>query len=239
MSERSKKYFESFNAFLVLERKHELYPPMTQHTRRCEQRDSFIDPNALTKACKETIYFIGVRQISETDREYIICSSKGDIYFVTIGTLNYCTCFRYANNTIQCKHILYILIKVMKVSTNSTLLFQNGFTMNELDQMFAKSPVLIDSLTTNQSILTKWNKISKSKGNKLFVKRKAIQEDYCPKCLEILSENDKGITWCRRKCGRNIHNECFDPTKSKCMHCDAQWMYAKNVKYINVFKPFK
>ncbi len=64
--------------------------------------------------------------------------------------------------------------------------------------------------------------------------RRAVQEDYCGICNNKFVEGENDITWCRGKCGENVHTKCFN--SSNCSSCHARWVYAQDVKYPNLFK---
>eukprot|EP01084_Bolivina_argentea_P253367 425567_1 len=87
MSARSKKYFQAFKELQMIERKYDIFP---EYERRCKERNTFMDRNAVNKACSETFTLIAIKEIAKYEKEYTICSSTGNIYYVRIGTLNYC-----------------------------------------------------------------------------------------------------------------------------------------------------
>eukprot|EP01084_Bolivina_argentea_P289158 496462_1 len=231
-SERIKKYLQSYNEHQLMERKYGIFPP---NERRCKVRNSFMDKNALMKACSEKIRCIGEKQIGPHEREYTICSAKGDIYYVIIGEMNYCTCHRFSNKTIQCKHILYVENKIIKIPIGSHILYQNGLLISELKEIFSHGQILVVD-NSNKSIMRKYHML-KNKGKKSYVRRKPIQMDYCRICLSLFKEGDQSITWCRSNCGANVHIECKEKkSNDKCFDCGAIWLYAYNVEYMNVFK---
>eukprot|EP01084_Bolivina_argentea_P253370 425571_1 len=172
MSARSKKYFQAFKELQMIERKYDIFP---EYERRCKERNTFMDRNAVNKACSETFTLIAIKEIAKYEKEYTICSSTGNIYYVRIGTLNYCTCYQYSNKTIQCKHILFVLIKVIKINLKSPILYQNGLMLSELDKIFQIDSILIVHNETDKNIVDKYYELIKNKENDLYIKRKAIQ----------------------------------------------------------------
>eukprot|EP01084_Bolivina_argentea_P313088 542151_1 len=226
MATPSKRYLQSYDELLYLLKK---YPA---DERRCTYRTSFMDNNALKKACSEQFTIIKIREIFDHEREYVIATATGTIYYVTIGTLNYCTCYMLSNRSIQCKHILHILVTTLKIPKDSSLLYQNGFKPSELRKLFANTNVTLDN-NMDKQIKQKYNQMVQAHKIDMYVKRCPIQEDYCVICLERFKETEAGVTWCRAKCGKNIHTKCLK--SSKCSKCGDKWVYANAVKYPNIF----
>eukprot|EP01084_Bolivina_argentea_P032173 59515_1 len=222
---RAKKYFESYDELLYLLKK---YPA---DERRCAYRTSFMDPNALKKACDEKVTIIKVIKIFDHERQYVICTATGTIYFVTIGPFNYCTCYMFTNKSIQCKHIINIMIKPLRIPIGSPLLYQNGFKPSEARKIFAHSKVV---LSPDKQLMNKYKQMAQTQKIEIYVKRSPVQEDCCSVCLSKIKENEKGITWCRSKCGRNVHIKCLGSSKS-CPRCGVTWLYANEVTYPNIF----
>ncbi len=95
--ELKKKYLAHWKQHQIMERKYDIglslrYGP---NQRRCEFRESFMDPKVLQKALKERMFIICVKQLSNYKREYTLLTNKGTIYYVIIGQLNYCSCYRF------------------------------------------------------------------------------------------------------------------------------------------------
>eukprot|EP01084_Bolivina_argentea_P253368 425569_1 len=70
MSARSKKYFQAFKELQMIERKYDIFP---EYERRCKERNTFMDRNAVNKACSETFTLIAIKEIAKYEKEYTIC----------------------------------------------------------------------------------------------------------------------------------------------------------------------
>ncbi|CAD0106627.1 unnamed protein product, partial [Aureobasidium uvarum] len=148
--------------------------------------------------------------------EVDLASSTGNIYTVKIAHVPECTCpdFRVRGNP-QCKHILYVLLKVLKVS--EPLNYQAAFLTTELEEIFEHAgPLPTETIHS---------------GDK-DGKRKPIEGD-CPICCEELSQDKETIVWCQAACGNNLHKTCFDQWaatkghgKVTCPYCRTQWQNA-------------
>ncbi|KAK6005586.1 hypothetical protein QM012_007228 [Aureobasidium pullulans] len=145
--------------------------------------------------------------------EIDLAGSTGNIYTVRITHVPECTCpdFRVNNNP-QCKHIIYVLLKVLKVS--EPLNYQAAFLTSELEEIFAHAgPLPAETVDTEDK----------------DGKRKPIEGD-CPICCEELSQEKEAVVWCQAACGNNLHKSCFDQwaaTKGHgqvtCPYCRTQW----------------
>lgn len=145
--------------------------------------------------------------------EVDLAGSTGNIYTVRITHVPECTCpdFRINRNP-QCKHILYVLLKVLKAP--EPLHYQAAFLTSELDEMFDHAgPLPTETVHAEDK----------------DGKRKPIEGD-CPICCEELSQETEAIVWCQAACGNNLHKTCFDQwaaTKGHdqvtCPYCRTQW----------------
>jgi hypothetical protein len=148
--------------------------------------------------------------------EVDLAGSTGNIYTVKITHIPECTCpdFRINGNP-QCKHILYVLLKVLKVP--EPLNFQAAFLTSELEDIFnLAGPLPTEAVHTEDK----------------DGKRKPIEGD-CPICCEELSQDKETIVWCQAACGNNLHKTCFDQWAAKkghgqvtCPYCRTQWQNA-------------
>ncbi|KAG9598068.1 hypothetical protein KCV04_g7574, partial [Aureobasidium melanogenum] len=142
-----------------------------------------------------------------------LAGSTGNIYTVKITHVPECTCpdFRVNNNPL-CKHILYVLLKVLKVA--EPLNYQAAFLTSELQEIFDHAgPLPVETVNTEDK----------------DGKRKPVEGD-CPICCEELSQEKEAIVWCQAACGNNLHKTCFDQwaaTKGHgqvtCPYCRTQW----------------
>ncbi|RFU25433.1 hypothetical protein B7463_g10913, partial [Scytalidium lignicola] len=152
-----------------------------------------------------------------------IAGSTGNIYQVTISKVPDCTCPDSEKGN-QCKHIIYILVNVLKVK--EPLSYQLAFLSTELATIFAEAPVTPQSLSSDEAAENKEDGAT----------RKPIEGD-CPICMMDLEPNmADAIVWCKGACGNNVHKHCFQQwakTKSgdvKCVYCRTPWVVDKNDK---------
>ena len=164
------------------------------------------------------------------DRSYIVMGNSGNTHQVTITNYPRCTCFDNQKYGRRCKHIFFVLLRIM----NFTNKIHKKFSNEELITMYLNSPPLEKELIYQ--------------GNKPKIKESVEQKfdegDKCPVCLELL-ENGKELDFCKYSCGKTIHKQCFQQWKltkgNICVYCRAKWyvdgeeFYHKTVSY----HPFK
>jgi hypothetical protein len=130
-----------------------------------------------------------------------------------------------------CKHILFVLHKVLKVKKTSPLLFQQALLSTELLDIFeaadkkskrsAKSRVMAESsvLQAYQSI-TGEQILDKKTEKKLQIqaeleekqqreKRKSVEDNDCTICYEEMKGSEK-LVFCKAECGNNFHQDCIN-----------------------------
>ena len=174
----------------------------------------------------------------EKKRVYLIMGSTGNVYSVVITNKPTCTCPDFRQRKKRCKHIYFVLIRIMKVE-NPII---KKFTNDNLDEMFNNIPLITNNLIVDKSKRDKFyeitnntksnnnNEINSKKDNK--VKQRLNDNDICPICLDNIN-NGKELDYCKYSCGLTLHKKCFQMwekrNKGICVFCRADW-YNKNKK---------
>ncbi|CAG8974824.1 hypothetical protein HYALB_00000438 [Hymenoscyphus albidus] len=144
-----------------------------------------------------------------------IAGTTGNVYNVTISKVLDCSCPDSSKGN-QCKHIIYVLVNVLKARED--LAYQLAFLTTELEEIFSNAPVRPQSDGATATA-------TETGGH-----RKPIEGD-CPICVMEFEESDKSdtIIWCKAACGNNVHKRCFDrwarskPGEVKCVYCRTPW----------------
>ena len=148
-------------------------------------------------------------------RKYLIMGNSGRTYKVTISNKPNCTCPDFTMRGNRCKHIYFVLIRIMNISNYT----DREFSDEELSEMFLNIPEVAKNL------MYKGENTSEQKE----VNQKFDKDDICPICLDPL-ENGKELDYCKYSCGKTIHKKCFSMwEKSKggiCVFCRGKW-YSK------------
>jgi hypothetical protein len=149
------------------------------------------------------------------ERNFLIMDNSGNTYTVTISNYPSCTCPDYTTRGNRCKHIYFVLIRIMNIDDYDDYT-QEIYTDEELEEMFMKIPQIAKNLIYH----------GEEPQEQKEVKQKFEKGDICPICLDPL-ENGKELDYCKYSCGKTIHKKCFSMwEKSKggiCVFCRGNW----------------
>lgn len=166
-----------------------------------------------------------------------MAGTTGNVYTVRISAEPACDCPDSANGRNTCKHILYIMVKVLKAPRQ--LAFQAGLLPSELHHILHNAPAFAgsDSGTANTATTTTATTTTAT----TTTKRKPVGADDCPICFCAI-EAGEGVVWCRAVCGTNLHASCFrqwraaaaaktnannaNANRVTCVMCRAPWIDA-------------
>ncbi|RHZ73279.1 hypothetical protein Glove_232g124 [Diversispora epigaea] len=179
--------------------------------------------NRIERAMSQPLYLIDHKEVDPTNREYTVLGPTGLVYTTVISKTLSCSCPDFKSG-FHCKHILFVLLRILKVDQNSDLIYQKALVGRELKSIFANSPNI--NLPSERDVRQLKALASKNQYN-----RKSIEGD-CQVCCEALA-NQKILIWCE-KCGINIHQECFNEWEESlpvdqavtCVYCRANWEYS-------------
>lgn len=187
--------------------------------------------NRLVNALVQKLYYIEEVVISNNKKEYKIMGSTGNVYTVTISKKSECTCPDYKMRRIRCKHICFVLVRILKV--NDKYLLLKSFTPDNLVDIFSKASIDRSFVIPDES---------KKKYDELINKpvvdndNRKENDDMCPICLDDIVDLNLAY-YCKKSCGKNVHIECFDMwAKNKgrvCVFCNTLWKDDKST-YINL-----
>jgi hypothetical protein len=148
-------------------------------------------------------------------------------YKVTLGNPHKCSCRESGGEL--CRHILYCLVKVLRVSREHPLCYQSCLTDPELDMVLSGQcsgysgrrnplnrvhrPALPNE---NQSTRKEEKSPKREEDTSKYVTRQPLldvtteeEENTCPICQDNMDKAKHKITWCRHGCGNNIHAVCM------------------------------
>jgi hypothetical protein len=175
---------------------------------------------------------------NELKREYVVMGLTGNVYNVIIKKQCTCTCPDFVARRYKCKHIYFILLRVMKVDKNDE--DKNSYTDDELLNMFNNINNNINNLMINiekKLLYDNYKSNSINKNNEQIVQKNT--DDLCPICLDDL-ENDEELEYCKYSCGKPIHKLCFSmwckKNKATCIFCRNSWDKPNDSVYINLYK---
>lgn len=173
----------------------------------------------------QNIYLVESRYNDSVEkREYVVLGSTGNVYTVEISICPTCTCPDYMTRGKRCKHIYFILTRVMKITVQNE--DKEFYLPEDLMVMFCNVPDVLNNIMVDSSKKIKYEKlkINKKTGE---VPRRDL-DDICPICLDELDEGDEPIEYCKYSCGKPIHTVCFEMWSKKkgtqeCVFCRSPW----------------
>ena len=199
----------------------------------------------IDRAKTQRMYLVKCGDIQEDLRcEFVVLGSTGNVYTVSIQRIPSCTCPDYAKGNL-CKHILFVLLKVMSLDPNSPLIYQAAWIESELRAMFGQMLIRFrnvsgayNNVMANEAVRATFAKLERGDdveddddnnnkdGN--HAARKAMEEDDCPICYDPMVKTE-ATTYCRARCGANFHQECIrgwlrqQGQKATCPMCREPW----------------
>lgn len=146
----------------------------------------------------------------------VIAGSTGNVYTVNVGLVPSCDC-PHAQKGNQCKHIIYIMLRVLKA--REEVAYQLALLSTELRELIKNAP-LIPGVETDGND----DPSEEQDGN-----RKPIEGE-CPICYDELDPKNDDIVYCKTSCGNNVHKACMQSWiqvaakgKATCPYCRATW----------------
>ena len=168
-------------------------------------------------------------------RQYSVMGLTGNVYTVIINEKPTCTCPDFKARQKRCKHIYFILTRVMKVPDNKE--DSKTYTLDELTTMFSNIPAIMKNLVVDDNKKHKYEQMKDKPDKKVDMKS---LDDMCPICLDDFEDGDTNnvIDYCKYSCGKPIHKICFEMWAKKkgfnCVFCNHKWNNDTNSNYINL-----
>jgi hypothetical protein len=164
---------------------------------------------------------------------FVVLGSTGNIYKIIIGRLVSCSCPDFQKGNL-CKHVLFVMIKVVGLSRESPLIFQVALVESELLQIFdmVKNRRVGGGVLANERVQQAFASLCKGEGlPPEGAARKPLEGDSdCPICFDSMNAGTQTLTYCRSTCGANFHNECIQHWlgqntrgQSTCPNCRQPW----------------
>ncbi|PKU76468.1 uncharacterized protein LOC110098688 [Dendrobium catenatum] len=167
-----------------------------------------------------------------------ILGSTSNVYTVTLSQTPTCSC---PDPTIPCKHILFIILRVLRLPVFYPSLLRRSLPPSLLSRLLS-SPTNRDSLA-NPRVLHRFRQL-------FFLTTATTSREgeenrslgLCPICLEEMEVEIEGRVLRCGVCGNGLHKECWGRWKSirgkrgaSCVICRARWTRRRVVdRYLNL-----
>lgn len=134
------------------------------------------------------------------------------VYTVVVDKLLSCDC-PDAQKGNHCKHILFIMLKVLAVPQSSTLYYQKALLSTELEQIFAQAPAAPTSATSSR-LMAAYEKAtgrqSTASGASSSTQEQRIEEgDDCAICYDGMDAGKLDLLTFCVTCNKPVHKGCF------------------------------
>jgi len=164
------------------------------------------------KAFIQNIYLLQMDKVkNKYVREFKVVGTTNNVYTVTIDNDPRCTCPDCAYRGKICKHIYFIMLRIMQINGD----VKNHYNNNELLEMFYYIPAYVS------------NDMALKQEKKKDIKQKF--DDKCPICLDNITEKSKNLDYCKYGCGKSVHQTCLtiwqksNKVSLKCFFCRHDW----------------
>lgn len=178
--------------------------------------------------------------LHRSDPNFYILGATGNVYIVNVSTTPACTC---PDRATPCKHILFVLIKVLGVPLDDPCLRKRTLRPNQLTRLLA-NPSSIYSLA-GPSLRERFHQaffLQRELGGAAHTPRPTIEEGaVCPICLEEMGKTGERLVACGT-CRNSLHEQCLMTWKRtqrrrsfSCVICRSRWKdRANQEKYLNL-----
>ncbi|XP_027356562.1 uncharacterized protein LOC113865938 [Abrus precatorius] len=175
-----------------------------------------------------------LRLLHRSGSTFFIFGATGNVYTVTLSSSPSCTC---PDRTTPCKHILFVLIRVLGVSLDDVCLRRRTLRPCQLQRLL-NMPTLGEAVAGG-NLRQRFHQLFFDKGS---TSATIEMEDgaTCPICLEEMGREEKLVAC--GTCRNPIHEECLMRWKrskgrrtASCVICRARWRdRAEQDKYLNL-----
>jgi len=192
------------------------------------------DINRINRGLQQRMFLIEYKIKNIHHFQFTILGNSCKVYNVIIKKYPTCTCPDYKRRHRVCKHICFIIGRVLKsVST----IYNIPLSDSNLELLYKELETISQNVIANQTICDKYKYAISKKNKDKKIERKPIHsDDCCPICFEEFNIKEK-IIYCKLGCGNNVHKTCFDMwIKAKgptCVLCRSHW-YTKTSEYIEI-----
>ncbi|XP_022729531.1 uncharacterized protein LOC111284821 [Durio zibethinus] len=209
-------------------------PPNHLHHNRPHHRFKPTQPftDRIARALRHPLFLL-----HRSDSNFFILGATGNVYTVTLCSTPSCTC---PDRTTPCKHILFVLIRVLGVSIDDICLRRRTLRPCRLNRLLG-TPTLPGALagaSLRERFHQLFSEAKKQGGSGSGAKEMELEGAVCPVCLEEMEKGEKVVAC--STCRNLIHEECLMRWKrsrgrrsATCVICRARWSTDQE-KYLNL-----
>ena len=163
------------------------------------------------------MFLINRKPADGTSQAFDVLGATGNVYTVTVGLSPHCTCPDHAKGNI-CKHIIFVMRRVLHRSSDDPLVWQKGLLPEEVAEVLSDNRAQDPEVRASEGVLKKYEKLMKGEavgaegddGEALH--RPITADDECPVCQEAMVSSAKTsgerVAYCF-SCGNAAHQHCM------------------------------
>jgi len=177
----------------------------------------------IDRAFSHRLYFL-LRQADGDGEKLDVLGSTGNVYHVELRPSgNSCSCLDFAKGGGVCKHLLFVMLRVLKLPREDHRVYQTGLTSSELQPLFSilrGEGFRASGVQADATVMRGYQQANGVEGT-----RRSLPAD-CPICFEEITD-EKAVDFCR-VCGHNVHIDCQRRWASAgksdtCPMCRSPW----------------
>ncbi|CAB9526179.1 kinase kinase [Seminavis robusta] len=194
----------------------------------------------IQRAKTQRLFLVDRPQEDDNGHKFCVMGSTGNLYTVKISKLVHCSCPDHAKGNV-CKHILFVMLKVIGLPDTSPLIYQTALLTSELEEITQQLQLRRNSVgprvMANARVQKAYQEMT-SPAAKTDTpaaaspendsnKRQQIEGD-CAICFDEMACN-QDLVFCRAVCGANFHAACMNHWKrankhnTTCPNCRSAW----------------
>jgi hypothetical protein len=210
--------------------------PVFNQEKRIARFRSIPTPDVIQRiqrALQQRMYLIEQVDLSDESglaKKFVVLGSTGNVYEVIIDKRPRCSCPDCERGHL-CKHIIFVILKVLRVPNDSPIVYQKALLQSELHQIFESSQNISPQITASDTVISAYKQTIGIVDERESLKsghseNHEYEEEDCPICFEpILIKGREIIEKCRT-CRKSVHRECLLKwllRTPSCCYCRADW----------------
>lgn len=140
---------------------------------------------------------------------------------VHVGHAQTCSCRAFQREGELCVHLLFVLLRVLRVPATNPAVWQLGLVEREIDEILkchmatqgAEAKAAAATSAAGRDGAARPPRRRRRKGE---VPRRPCEGEPCPICYEEMAAGETGdgvfgaeLVWCRKGCGQSVHGRCM------------------------------
>ncbi|XP_072980366.1 uncharacterized protein [Typha angustifolia] len=181
-----------------------------------------------------------LRLLHRSNADFFVLGATGNVYVVTLSASPSCTC---PDRAATCKHVLFVLLRVLGLSLDDACVWRRSLRPCELARLLATPTAAAAHVAAGRRARERFHEVFSRAGHaRTGEERARVREgDVCPVCLEEMGGGGGKLVTCGT-CGNSVHGECHVRWRrsrgrrgASCVVCRARWRERReHERYVNL-----